>query len=48
MKRKPSLSKRRRMEITDYDAQDTSGMVNTKKPLTLRQIGLELPREPRR
>ncbi len=46
MKRKPRASKRRRAEIRDYDTEDTSDMIDTTKPLTLKQIGLELPRVP--
>ena len=44
MKRKPSAPKRRRTEIRDYDTQDTSDMIDIAKPLTLKQIGIELPR----
>ena len=46
MKRKPKASKRQRAEIRDYDTQDTSDMIDTTKPLTLKQIGIELPRVP--
>ena len=46
MKRKPRASKRWRAEIRDYDTQDTSDMIDTAKPLTLKQIGIELPRVP--
>ncbi len=46
MKRKPSARKRRRAEIRDYDTQDTSDMIDTAKPLTLKKIGLELPPAP--
>jgi predicted DNA binding CopG/RHH family protein len=46
MKRKPKASKRRRAEISDYDTHDTSDMIDAAKPLTLKQIGLELPRVP--
>jgi predicted DNA binding CopG/RHH family protein len=46
MKRKPRASKRRRAEIKDYDTQDTSAMIDTTKPLTLKRIGVELPRVP--
>ena len=46
MKRKPRVSRRRRAEIRDYDLQDTSDMIDPTKPLTLRQIGIELPRVP--
>lgn len=46
MKRKPKASKRQRSEIRDYDTQDTSDMIDTTKPLTLKQIGIELPRVP--
>jgi predicted DNA binding CopG/RHH family protein len=45
MKRKPRASKRR-VELRDYDTQDTSDMIDTAKPLTLKQIGIELPRVP--
>lgn len=38
--------KRRRTEITDYDEQDTSSMIDRSKPLTLKQIGIELPKVP--
>jgi hypothetical protein len=49
MKRKPkkrSPAKRRRSEIPDYDTQDTSAMIDAARPLTLRQIGLDLPKVP--
>ena len=46
MKRKPRVTRRRRAEIRDYDAHDTSDMIDPTKPLTLKQIGLELPRIP--
>ncbi|HEY2387219.1 MAG TPA: CopG family antitoxin [Candidatus Binatia bacterium] len=46
MKRKPSGAKRRRTAIPDYDTQDTSTMIDTAKPLTLKQLGLELPKAP--
>jgi len=46
MKRKPSAPKRRRIEIRDYDTQDTSDMIDVAKPLTLKQIGIALPRVP--
>ena len=46
MKRKARAPKRRRAEIRDYDTQDTSDMIDTTKPLTLKQIGIELPRVP--
>ena len=46
MKRKPRVPKRQRSEITDYDGQVTSAMIDGTKPLTLKQIGIELPRVP--
>jgi hypothetical protein len=46
MKRKPRASRRRRVEIGDYDLQDTSNMIDPTKSLTLKQIGIELPRVP--
>jgi predicted DNA binding CopG/RHH family protein len=46
MKPKPRPRKRRRIEITDYDAQDTSTMIDPSRPLTLKQIGIELPKVP--
>jgi len=46
MKRKPSARKRLRAEITDYDARDTSTMIDATKPLTLQQIGIDLPKIP--
>jgi predicted DNA binding CopG/RHH family protein len=46
MKRKPKASTRRRAEIKDYDTRDTSDMIDTTKPLTLKHIGIELPRIP--
>ena len=46
MKRKPDTTKRRRTEITDYDARDASTMIDPAKPLTLKQIGLDLPKVP--
>jgi predicted DNA binding CopG/RHH family protein len=47
MKRKASSRKRRRpVAITDYDAQDTSPMIDAAKPLALQEIGVELPKSP--
>ena len=46
MKRKPKAAKRRRTEIADYDARDTSPMIDAARPLTLKRIGLELPKVP--
>jgi predicted DNA binding CopG/RHH family protein len=46
MKSKARSRKRRRTEITDYDAKDTSTMIDASKPLTLKQIGIELPTVP--
>jgi hypothetical protein len=46
MKRKPKASRRRRTEIRDYDAHDTSDMIDPTRPLTLRQLGIDLPRVP--
>lgn len=46
MKSKAKPRKRRRTEITDYDAKDTSTMIDPSKPLTLQQIGIELPAVP--
>lgn len=45
MKQK-SKAKSRRPQITDYDSHDTSTMIDASKPLTLKQIGLELPKVP--
>ena len=46
MTRKPNAVKRRCTEIMDYDARDTSAMIDTARPLTLKQIGLDLPKVP--
>jgi predicted DNA binding CopG/RHH family protein len=46
MKQKRSRAKRRPVEIVDYDAQDTSNLIDASKPLTLQQIGIELPKVP--
>jgi predicted DNA binding CopG/RHH family protein len=46
MKRKPSARERLRTEITDYDARDTSTVIDATKRLTLRQIGIDLPKVP--
>lgn len=46
MKRKPRAPKRRRVEIKDYDTQDTSGMIDATQHLTLKHLGIELPRVP--
>lgn len=40
--RKP---KRRAQEIVDYDRSDTTGMIDRTKPLTLRDLDIELPLE---
>lgn len=46
MKAKRRPRKRRQTEITDYDSQDTSTMIDRSKRLTLKQIGIELPKVP--
>ena len=46
MKRKASRANRRRTEVRDYDTRDTSTMIDPTKPLTLDQLGLELPKVP--
>jgi hypothetical protein len=46
MKAKTKSRKRRRTEITDYDAKDTSTMIHPSKPLMPRGIGIELPAVP--
>jgi predicted DNA binding CopG/RHH family protein len=46
MKQKRSSAKRRPVEIVDYDARDTSSLIDASKPLTLKQIGIELPKVP--
>jgi hypothetical protein len=46
MKRKASGAKARRTEILDYDKHDTSAMIDKTKPLTLEQVGLDLPKVP--
>lgn len=46
MKRKPGATKKAAREITDYDARETSTMIDVGKPLTLREIGIDLPKVP--
>jgi hypothetical protein len=46
MAQKRSTTKRRRTEIRDYDTRDTSTMIDPDKPLTLEQLGLDLPKVP--
>jgi hypothetical protein len=46
MAQKRSTTKRRRKEIRDYDTRDTSTMIDPGKPLTLQQLGLDLPKVP--
>ena len=46
MKRKRSATKRQRSEISDYDTQDTSTLIDAARPLTLQQIGIDLPKVP--
>ena len=36
----------RSREIRDYDAHDTSAMIDTAQPLDLADLGLELPKTP--
>ena len=38
--------KRTRHEILDYDRADTTGFIDTTKPLKLKDLGLALPDEP--
>ena len=45
MTRKRS-TKRRRAEIRDYDTRDTSTMIDPARPLTLEQVGIDLPKVP--
>jgi len=44
--RKKADGKKCRLEIKDYDAIDTSGMIDTSKPLKFEDIGLRLPDVP--
>ncbi len=44
MTQKRETTKPRRKEIRDYDTQDTSVMIDPTRPLTLEQLGLELPK----
>jgi hypothetical protein len=37
---------RRRKEVPDYDERDTSTMIDVGKPLTLDDLGLEIPKVP--
>lgn len=46
MKQKHSFSNRRPPEIFDYDSRDTSTMIDSDNPLTLKQIGIHLPKVP--
>ena len=46
MKSKAARAKQGRNEITDYDSQDTSTMIDRDKPLTLEHLGLQLPEPP--
>jgi len=46
MKRKATKAARRRTAITDYDSRDTSTMIDSTRPLTLKQLGLDLPKVP--
>lgn len=46
MKRKTNATRRKRTEIIDYDTQDTSAMIDVSRPLTLRHLGIELPKVP--
>ena len=43
---KKRSTKRRRTEICDYDTRDTSTMIDSDKPLTLKHLGLDLPKPP--
>lgn len=46
MARKPRTPKKGRVEICDYDARDTSTMIDADKPLAFEDIGVELPKPP--
>ena len=35
--------KKKAKEISDYDSQDTTGMINRKRELKLKDLGFELP-----
>ncbi len=39
------MRKNKRKEITDYDRHETSLMIDRRRPLQLKDLGLELPRE---
>jgi len=40
---KGNCMKKKTREISDYDFQDTTGMINKKKRLKLKDLGFELP-----
>ena len=44
-KRRTTKTKRR-AEIRDYDTRDTSTMIDPDKPLTIGDLGLDLPKPP--
>jgi len=46
MARKRRTKTKRRAEIRDYDARDTSTMVDPDKPLAFADLGLDLPKPP--
>ena len=46
MTKKRRTRKRRRTEIRDYDTRDTSTMIDPARPLTLEQLGIDLPKVP--
>lgn len=45
MKRKRS-SRKQPAEIVDYDTMDTSDLIDPARPLTLKKLGIELPKVP--
>jgi predicted DNA binding CopG/RHH family protein len=46
MKNAHKTKRRRPKEIRDYDARETSTVINTARPLALADLKLELPKDP--
>ena len=46
MRQKRKTTKKKRVEIPDYDTRDTSTMIDADKPLAFEDLDLELPKPP--
>jgi predicted DNA binding CopG/RHH family protein len=46
VQKRRTTRRKRHAEIRDYDTRDTSTMIDLDKPLTFRDLGLDLPKQP--